>query len=281
MAMKKYWWQILFIAIIATLLIRQGHTMDNTPLPIKLLPLSSFTKAYGASGAKTFIAIWFIVLFSAMSLAFILVEKWMKGSKIAKGLNFSLAWGMVYLMGVVEWYPVFGKTSLVEDIRLGMVDVLGILVVGILSGQFFGSDSERGKADLKRAGLTLSVVALFFTVGRYVAYSLLNIESGYIERPVETLLWTLITGLSFGALYLLTGRNVGEKSLIRKIGLFGLTNAAPVWIIFNIFYPTIFEGSYWDFMLGRAVPDTLFVLAGAYCGERLIKRHIDIQTARA
>jgi hypothetical protein len=270
--MKKNWWQILLLAIITTLLIRQGHLMDDTPLPIKLLPLSSFTKAYGAPGVRIFISIWFIVLFSAMSVVFIFAEKWMHGSKIAKGLTFSLAWGLIYLLGVVEWYPVFGKTSLVADIRIGMVDVLGILVLGVLSGQFFASDGTRGKADVKNTSLILLLVTSFYAVGRYIAYSLLKIQSGYIERPLETLIWTLVSGISFGALYVLTGRNRGEKSLVRKIALFGLTNVAPIWIIFNVFYPTIFEGSYWDFLLGRAIVDTLFVLAGAYCSERLIGR---------
>jgi len=270
--MKKYWWQILFLAIITTLLIRQGHLIDDTPLPIKVLPLSSFTKTYGASGAKTFIAIWFMALFSVMSLVFILAGKWMHGSKIAKGLAFSLSWGMVYLMGVVEWYPVFGKTSLVADIRLGMVDVLGIIVLGILSGQFFASDGQKGKVEVKNTSLILLLVAAFYTIGRYIEYSVLGIQSGYIERPLETLIWTLATGLSFGALYVLTGMHRGEKSLVKKIALFGLTNAAPIWIIFNVFYPTIFEGTYWDFLLGRAVVDVIFVLLGVYCSERLIHR---------
>jgi hypothetical protein len=216
--MKKSWWQILLLAMITTLLIRQGHLMDDTPLPIKLLPLSSFTKAHGASGVKTFIEIWFMALFSAMSVVFILTEKWMQGSKIAKGLAFSLVWGMIYLMGVVEWNPVFGKTSLVADIRVGMVDVLGILVLGVLSGQFFASDGKKGQADIKNTGLILLVVASFYTIGRYIEYSVLNIQSGYIERPLETLIWTLVTGISFGALYALTGRNRVEKSESDIIG---------------------------------------------------------------
>ncbi|HMB24792.1 MAG TPA: hypothetical protein VKP08_18235, partial [Anaerolineales bacterium] len=125
--LKRDWWQILFLAIISTLIIRQGHIIDGTSLPIKILPLSSFSKAYGASGVKTLITIWFIVLFSSMSVVFLIAEKWMNGSKIIKGLVFSISWGTIYFLGAIEWYPVFGKTSFIEDFRLGLVDVTGII----------------------------------------------------------------------------------------------------------------------------------------------------------
>ena len=108
---RKNWWQILFLTIITTLIIRQGHIIDGTQLPIKILPLSSFSKTYGASGVMAFIAIWFIAIFSSMSVAFLIAEKWMTGSKVIKGLKFAISWGMIYFFGAIEWYPVYGKTS--------------------------------------------------------------------------------------------------------------------------------------------------------------------------
>jgi hypothetical protein len=274
--LRKNWWRILFLTVIAILIVRQGHAIDNTPLPIGVLPFSSFSKAYGATGVEIYIAIWFLMIFCCMSVTFLIAEKWMRGGKIAKGLAFGVSWGMIYLMGVIEWYPVFGKTSLIADIRLGMVDVLGIIVVGILSGVFFASDGRSGKANIKNSCIIISLIAAAYIVGKYFAYSILGIVSGYIERPVATLVWTLLTGLSFGTFYILAGRNVGEKNLIKRAVFYGLAIIGPNWLIFNLFYPGIFQGSFLDFIFGRAIVDTIFAALGAYLGERLVAGKAEI-----
>lgn len=270
--LKRNWWQILFLAIITTLIIRQCHIIDGTSLPIKILPLSFFSKTYGAFGVKTFITIWFIMFFSSMSVVFLIAEKWMNGSKIIKGLIFSISWGIIYFLGVIEWYPVYGKTSIIADIRLGLVDVTGIIVLGILLGKFFASDGQSSKTNIKNNGLILLVVTSFYLIGRYFAYSILKIESGFIERPVETFIWTLAAGISFGILYILAGWNISEVNLIKKSAFFGLTIVGPNWIIFNLFFPSIFQGSFVDVIFGRAIVDIIFIILGVYFSERLINR---------
>ena len=145
--LKRNWWQILFLTVIAILIVRQGHAI--TPLPIGVLPFSSFSKAHGELG-----------------------------------------------------YPVFGKTS-------------------------------------------------FF-------------------------IWTLVAGISFGAFYILAGRNIGEKSLLKRTAVFGFAIVGPNWIIFNLFYPGIFQGSFADFIFGRAIVDTIVAALGAYVGERLICKRTEI-----
>ncbi len=270
--LKKNWWQILFLTIITTLIIRQGHLIDGTQLPFKILPLSFFSKTYGASYIKTFITIWFILIFSIMSVAFLIAEKWMNGSKIIKGLKFAISWGMVYFFGAIEWYPLYGKTSLIEDMRVGLVDLIGIIALGILLGKFFASDGQSSKTNIKNNYLVLLVVTTFYIIGRYFAYTILKIESGYIERSVSTFIWTLAAGISFGTFYVLTGRNISEKNLIKKSTLFGLTIVGPSWIIFNLFFVFIFKGSFVDVIFGRAIVDTAFIILGVYFSEKLINR---------
>jgi len=274
--LKEKWWRILFLTVIAILIVRQCHAIDKTPLPIGVLPFSSFSKAYGATGVEIYIAIWFLMIFCCMAITFLIAEKWMSGSKTAKGLAFGASWGMIYLMGVIEWYPVFGKTSLIADIRLGLVDVLGIIALGIMSGVFFASDGRSGKSNIKDNSIIISLTAAAFIIGKYFAYSILGIVSGYIERPAATFIWTLLTGLSFGAFYILAGRNVGEKNLIKRTLGFGLAILGPNWLVFNLFYPGIFQGSFIDFIFGRAIVDTVFAALGAYLGERLVDARANI-----
>jgi len=270
--LKKNWWRILFLSVMAILIVEQGHAIDATPLPIGVLPFSSFSKAYGEIGMRVYIAIWFLLVFCCMSVTFLIAEKWMKGSKLVKGLVFGASWGMIYLMGVIEWYPVFGKTSLIADIRLGMVDVLGIIVLGILSGEFLASDGRSGKSDTKNSGIVILLITAAYVVGKYFAYSILGIVSGYVERSAETFIWTLLTGIAFGIFYILVGRNTGEKNPIKRAAVFGLAIVGPNWLIFNLFFPGIFQGSFMDFILGRSIVDTVFAALGAYLGERLASR---------
>jgi len=216
--------------------------------------------------------IFFLTFFSSMSVTFLITEKWMNARKIIKGLIFGVSWGAVYFLGAIETYPVFGKTSLIADMRLASVDSLSIIVLGILFGIFFASDGRSSKANMKNNSFTLVVVTAFYIIGRYFAYSVLGIESGFIERPVSTFIWTLATGISFGTLYMLAGRNIREKNLMKRSVFFGLTNVGPNWLIFNLFWPFVFQSSFADAIVGRTIVDTFFIVLGAYFSERLINR---------
>jgi len=55
-----------------------------------------------------------------------------------------------------------------------------------------------------------------------------------------------------------------------------LAIVGPNWLIFNLFYPGIFQGSLIDFIFGRAIVDTVFAALGAYLGERLINKKAEI-----
>lgn len=269
---KKNWWRILILSVIATLVIRFGHVIDGTMLPIKSLPLSSFAKAYGAPGVTIFVTIWFVVIFCVISTGFLVAAKWMHGSKIAKGLKFFLPWGMVYFLGAIEWYPVYGETSLFEDIRIAFVDLIGIVVLALLSGVFLVFEATPKRTEAKNNGFVLFMITFCYMIGRYFAYFLLNIDSGYIERFVPTFMWTLATGVSFGIFYIVAGQNIVGKTMMNKLLLFGLVIAGPSWVVFNVFYPTIFQASYIDMIFGRAVLDIVYVMLGGGLCEILLHR---------
>ena len=270
--LKKNWWKILFLALIAIFINAVGHIIDGTKLPTNIDPLSIFSKTIGT---RTVAIIFFIIFFSSMSVTFLIIEKWMHGSKIVKGLKFGISWGIIFFLGAIETYPVFGKTSIIADIRLGLVDLISIIVLGILLGKFFASDGQSSKTHIQNNSLTLLVVTSFYIIGRYFAYSILKIESGFIERPVSTFIWTLATGISFGILYILTGRNISEKNLIKRSAFCGLTNVGTNWLIFNLFWPFVYQSSllrFVEFIVGRAIVDTIFIILGVYFSERLINK---------
>lgn len=277
--LKKNWWRILGLALIATFINAVGHMIDGIRLWTDIDPLSIYSKAIGMN---TVVIIFFIVFFSSMSTTFISIEKWLNGSKLVKGLKFGISWGVIFFLGGIETNPVFGKSFIVSDFRLCFVDLISVVVLGILLGFFFASDDQNGKtriesnnSTLLNNGLILLVVTSFYVFGRYFAYSIPKIQSGFIERPISTLIWTLATGISFGALNILTGRNLGEKNLIKKSVFFGLTNVGTNWLIFNLFWPFVYQSSalrFMEFIFGRSIADTIFIILGVYFGERL-KNH--------
>jgi magnesium-transporting ATPase (P-type) len=284
MNLRKNWWKISGLIIIAVLINAVGHFIDGTRLWTDIDPLSIFSKAIGIEAVAT---IFFIVFFFSMSVTFLLIERWLSGSKIVKGLKFGISWGVIFFLGGIETYPVFGKSSLFSDMRLCFVDLISVVAFGALLGRFLASDDPRVKTrDKTRAktktknsgglsndGLILLVTTFLYCGGRYFAYSVLKIESGFIERPVSTFIWTLAMGVSFGALYILTGRNLTETGLIKRSAFFGLLNVGTNWLVFNLFWPFVYQSSVWrfaEFIVGRAIVDIGFVILGVYASERLI-----------
>jgi hypothetical protein len=277
--LNKNWWKILLLMLIATVIRAAGHMIDGTGLPMNIDPLSIFSKTLGL---RTVLIIYCTAFYITMSLTFLIVEKWLSGSKTIKGLKFGIAWGIIFFLGVIETYPVFGKTALIADVRTGIADFISVVVLGVLLGKFLASDGRSGKTEIKSSSsplrnniLIMLAVTSFYIIGRYFAYAILKIESGFIERPLATFIWTLATGISFGILYVLAGRNISENNLIKRTAFFGLINVGINWLVFNLFWPFVYQSSiarFAEFIYGRALVDTIFIMLGVYVSEWLINK---------
>ena len=272
--LSKNWWKILLLMLVATVIRAAGHMIDGTGLPMNIDPLSIFSKTLGL---RTVLIIYCTAFYITMSITFLIIEKWLSGSKTIKGLKFGIAWGIIFFLGVIETYPVFGKTALIADVRTGIADFISVVVLGVLLGKFLASDGQSSKTNIKNNSLILLAVTLFYIIGRYFAYSVLKIESGYMERPMATFIWTLATGISFGVLYILAGRNISENNLVKRTAFFGLINVGINWLIFNLFWPFVYQSSicrFAEFIYGRALVDTIFIMLGVYVSEWLINKKV-------
>ncbi len=274
-ALREKWWKILILSLFATFVDILGHIIDGTVLPH--LPLSIISRTIGM---RATVVIYFIIWFSILGLICLLTEEWLSGSKLIKGVKYGIAFGVMMYFAACETNTIYG-TPAIDDIRIATVDSIAFVIFGILAGKWFGTDSpDKQPRVLNKMNLfPVLTIALFFIIGRYFAYSILAIESGYTERPILTFVWTLSMGLSFGIMYWLIGKNINDNPLKKAIK-FGLLIIGPISLFGNLFFPFEYESSFAvmlpDYILGRSVVDMIFATLGVFLGENIIQKYRNI-----
>jgi hypothetical protein len=270
-ALRKNWWKILILSLFATLIDILGHIIDGTALP--LLPLSIISRTIGQRGT---VVIYFIIWFSILSIICLYTEKWLSGSKLTKGVKYGIAFGVMMFFAACETNTIYG-TPLIDDIRVATVDSTAFIIFGILAGKIFGTDSpDKEQAWTKMNLFPVLTITLFYIIGRYFAYSILKMESGYVERPLLTFIWTLFMGLSVGIMYLLIGKNRNDDS-VKKAMIFGLLVFGPIALFGNLFFPFEYQSSFAvmipDYIVGRSIVDMVFIIPGVFLGESMIQKY--------
>ena len=267
--LRKTWWKILILASIVTLIDIAGHMIEGTPLPDE--PLSIIANTIGLEAA---ISIYFIIFFSSISITFINIEKRMIGTRIKKGLKYGISWALIMFVGVCEMNTILG-TSVIADIRMALADAIPLIILGILLGKFFASGKQSNQMYNKNYSITFVAITLFYLIGKYFSYAILGIDSGFIERPLATFIWTFCMGLTFGILYLVVGRYVNGNNLIKRAIVFGAGIVGINWFIYNSFAPLIFHDSIintlYNMIAGRVIVDIISITLGTYIGERILK----------
>jgi hypothetical protein len=270
-ALRKNWWKILVLSLFAELIDILGHIIEGTRLP--QLPLSIISKTIGM---RPTVIIYFIIWFSILSLICLYTEKWLSGSRLTKGVKYGISFGVMMYFAACETNIIYG-TPVIDDIRIAAVDSIAFVIFGVLAGKMFGTDSsDKQQALTKMDFFPVITITLFYIIGRYFAYSILKIESGYTERPILTFIWTLSMGLSLGIMYLLMGKNIYDNP-IKKAMIFGLLIVGSISLFGNLFFPFEYQSSFAvmipDYIVGRSIVDMVFVTLGVFLGESIIQKY--------
>jgi len=270
-ALRKNWWKILILSLFTTIIDILGHIIDGTRLPD--LPLSIISQTIGM---RATVVVYFIIWFSILSLIVLYSEKWLSGSKLIKGIKYGIAFGVMMFVAACETNTIYG-TPLIDDIRIAVADSIAFIIFGVLAGKTFGTDSPNKQQAWTKTNLfPILTITIFYTIGRYFAYSILRIESGYTERPILTFIWTLCMGLSFGIMYLLMGKNINDNA-IKKAIIFGLLIVGPIALFGNLFFPFEYQSSFavmiTDYIVGRSIVDMVFIILGVFLGEIILQKY--------
>jgi hypothetical protein len=111
---------------------------------------------------------------------------------------------------------------------------------------------------------TSIAIVLSFLAGRYLSYSVINVESAFLKLPAETFLWTLAMGMTVGVLYQFCGRTLPGSPLVKGL-LFSFVVFGIDWMLFTqvvpvLFYVTPFE--WFRSFVVRVLMDCVFIAMG-------------------
>lgn len=200
--------------------------------------------------------------FCIMGLMFLAIQNKLNGTKQIKGVLFGIAFGGMYLVGMIEAYVVY-PVPLFGEFYTGMVDGSGILLMSLLLGKYMANDMSAEEKIARPALPAVLIILVTYVLIRYFSYSVLHIESSYSTRPLATFIWTAGMGSWGGIMYILLGRNIWRRSPFKQASIFGGLVFGINWLIFNMFALLFIRVPVLD-LLYRSLFDSLAIIIGVY-----------------
>ena len=270
---KKQWLKVGLIVLIITIfrtmiqpLIPEGGSSPFPPsvfVEIGLVPVAFVM--YG------------IVMLGLLAIVFVLIQDRLPGTKLVKGFTFSVAFGMLWFVALLEPLP-HGTWQLPDALYYPVVDGVTLASLGLLLGLFVATDSKKPVSlRISPELLALIVIPVVFLVGRLVSYYVLGIYSSVDTRLSDTILWTLAFGLWIAIMYVMLKPGIAAKAPLAKAAFFGVIIFGINLFLNNLFMPIPFELKMWEMgtfsyldLIVRAAVDITAVTVGAFICERII-----------
>jgi hypothetical protein len=268
-ALYRNWWKLVLIiiaSIVSNILLHVFSPIESAN--ISLGEPSIFVKNDMLIPA---LIVWELLAFSTFALVFLVIQGSIPGKKLKKGFLYGLSIGGLYLIGMFESTLLF-DSALFTEFMMGLPDFLSFVLSGTLLGIFVGTDGAQKSK--RQSCLAVFIIAIFYLVGRYFAYTVLNISSVYNTKPVGTFLWTLGLGLWVGISYLLIQPENREKSIVFQGLFFGAVIFGLNWLMNHVFLFTIIEFEF-DLLI-RAGTDILFTIIGVCIYTKLSNGRADL-----
>ena len=203
--------------------------------------------------------IYGIFAYSLIASLFLLIRKQIGGNRILQGLKYGLSCCAVWIVYLLEPLP---HVAPLDRITYPIADSLALIVMGLLPGRLFGNPAQQ--ADNENLPFpvlpALTVTACFFA-GRMLQYLFLDIYSSFDEKPLETVLWCLLTGISISCVMVWLNRYVDSGGRIKRALILGSLLFGVNLVLFNFFMPLVFDADIPDLIL-RTFIDILAVTAG-------------------
>jgi hypothetical protein len=208
--------------------------------------------------------LWALLAFSCAATVFFRIRKEIPGEGIVKGLRYGLAIFLLWLFAMLEGVSLFGN-PVINEMIVGLSDAIPVLVMCLLLSKL-STTVEKNIPTVfltgKQKVISILIFTGFFLAGRYVFYSTGVLHSGYLLRPLETFIWTLVMGAVIGVTFLLV-RQRNARSLRSQAARFGLLIFGLNWAIFVIFIPLIFSGFLADAVL-RIIIDIILIAIASF-----------------
>lgn len=206
-----------------------------------------------------------------MGYSFVMFESGLKWSRTTKGMAFSAAMGMIWMVYLFEPLPIGEGASLTDLIAYPLADGLSVIVLGFLLGRYVSTTS--GQAIRPRIGsygaLLLAPTVLLAT--RLLAYHVIGIYSSYDDRTWDTILWVLASGFIIGTAYGALREGVPSSDPLGRSLAFGIFFFGVPVMLINLFVGLALMIDWVDMFL-RLSLDILAVITSVFLYEVYLER---------
>ncbi len=213
-----------------------------------------------------------IVLFTTVAIVFVLIQKYLPGTKVVKGWRFGLSFGILTFLAIIEMNLVF-DSRLLNELRGGAADGASLVLLALMLSLMTGTGNLNVKEQHRLSWKPFVLVPLFFLAGRYCSYALGLILSAYTQKPWETFFWTLGIGIWLSVMYRLLREERNDVTAIVRALRFGCLTFGSYWLIYNLFVLVYLEMSVVELFL-RILVDIVFVTAGIWIVEVMERRTV-------
>ena len=212
--------------------------------------------------------IYGIFAYSLIASLFLLIQSRLGGNRILQGLKYGLSCCAMWIVYLLEPLP---HVATIDRITYPVADSLALIVMGLLLGQLLGT--SKCSAGWQKTAFpilpALTVTACFFA-GRMIQYLIFGIYSSFDEKPLGTVLWCLLTGITISCVMAWLNRHVDSGGRIKRALILGSLLFGVDLLLFNFFMPLVFDADIPDLIL-RTFIDILAVTAGclAFPNQRI------------
>ncbi len=264
--MKRDWWKVLCVIFISGFINMVLHKL-LTPDDISNLSGIKFSYFVENGMILPAIIVWELLAYSVFALVFILIQDRIPGQRWKKGLLYGLSFGGLYFIGMFEAVLLL-NTSVLSELVMGLTDAIAFIISGVMLGVFIGTDSVQKRN--KNNSLAILIIGLFYLLGRYLAYTVVNVQSAYATNPWATLIWTLCQGLWIGIIYYMLETGTKGRTSIGQAAFFGGIVYGLNWFLNQIFMYILIEFTF-DLLIRSGI-DIVFIMIGVYAYKKWCNR---------
>ena len=208
-----------------------------------------------------------IFAYSMIASLFLIIRNRMSGNRVLQGLKYGLSCCIVWIVYLLEPLP---HVAGIDRITYPVADSLALIVMGLLLGWLFGNPAQRVDKEKPPFPIlpVLAVTGGFFA-GRMIQYLVFGVYSSFDEKPLETVLWCLLTGIAISCVVAWLNLYIHSENRMLQALILGVLLFGVDLILFNFFMPLVFDADIPDLIL-RTFIDILAVTVGclAFSNQR-------------
>ena len=208
-----------------------------------------------------------IFAYSLIASLFLVIRNRMSGNRVLQGLKYGLSCCIVWIVYLLEPLP---HVAGIDRITYPVADSLALIVMGLLLGWLSGNPAQRADKEKPPFPIlpVLAVTGGFFA-GRMIQYLVFGVYSSFDEKPLETVLWCLLTGIAISCVMAWLNLYIHSENRMLQALILGVLLFGVDLILFNFFMPLVFDADIPDLIL-RTFMDILAVTVGclAFSNQR-------------